>query len=182
LVGRVGEDEAADGLLLALAAAGVGHVAVLRTGGAATPRRAATGSGDEASPAAAAFADGEAGETPPPIRDGLPLDGADVELALRYLPDYGVLVAGPGLDAPALAMVADAAGWSGARLIVVIDADAVPADLPSDATVLELPADADDDAFAAVVARYAVELDRGTEPGAAFAVASSGSGWSSVSD
>jgi hypothetical protein len=57
----------------------------------------------------------------------------------------------------------------------------LPADLPADATVLAQPLDADS-AFAAVVARYAVELDGGTEPGAAFAAASRAVGWEPVED
>ena len=180
IVGRVGEDSAGEAVLLDLAAAGVGHVAVLRTGGAATPGAGVGREPDDGAPGAAAVAEEVNGSSHGLA--GMPLDAPDVELALRYLPDYGVLVAAPGLAPAALATVMAAAGWSGARLIVIVDAGSTPPELPTDATVLERPADGDDDAFAAVVARYAVELDRGTEPAAAFAAASTGSGWTTVTD
>ena len=175
IVGRVGDDAAGDAVLLDLAAAGVDHVAVLRAGGETTPLIPEE-AGDDL-PAGSALA--EEGSTTDRRSDGLALDAADLELALRYLPDYRVIVVAPGLDAAAIAMVVAAAGWSEARLVVLVDGRGEPADLPADATVLEQPGDADA-AFAAVVARYAVELDRGTDPAAAFATASAGAGWDSV--
>ena len=184
VVGRVGEDPTADAVLLDLAAHGVGHVAVLRTGGAATPivPETADDGADDGPPGVVATADESDDATALPAGGGLALDAADVELALRYLPDYRVLVAVPGLDPKAMGTVVDAAGWSGARLIVIVDAASTPPEVPPDATVLQRPADADVEAFASVVARYAVELDGGGEPGAAFAAAATRSGWSSVTE
>jgi hypothetical protein len=175
IVGRIGDDAAGDAVLLDLAGAGVDHVAVLRAGGETTPLIADDG-GDEL-PAASALAD----EGPADDRsgDGLALEAADIELALRYLPDYRVIVVAPGLDVAAIATVVAAAGWSEARLVGRVEGRGAPADLPADATVLEQPHDADA-AFASVVARYAVELDRGTDPASAFATASAGAGWESV--
>ncbi len=175
IVGRVGEDAAGDAVLLDLAGAGVDHVAVLRVAGETTPLISEDG-GDDL-PAGSVLADER--PTPEPPAQGLPLDAADLDLALRYLPDYRVIVIAPGLDGAAIATVVAAAGWSEARLIVLVDGRGEPGDLPLDATVLEQPHDADA-AFAAVIARYAIELDRGTDPGAAFATASSDAGWASV--
>ena len=178
IVGRVGDDAAGDAVLLDLAAADVGHVAVLRTPGQPTPvvpEAAATDVDDE--PSGVAIVDDSAEAVN--ALAGLRIDAGDLELALRYLPDYRVIVVVPGLDPAALATVVAAAGWSGARLVVVDDG-AVPGDaLPEDATLLAKPVDPEA-AFADVVARYAVELDRGTEPGAAFAAASSAVGWQPV--
>ena len=178
IVGRVGDDAAGDAVLLDLAAANVGHVAALRTPGGATPLVAAAevdeGDDEAADVAISEAADDEVGAT-----SGLPIDAADLELALRYLPDYRVIVVTPGLDPAAMDTVVAAARWSGARLVIVDDGAALPDALPADATVLAQPGDADS-AFAAVVARYAVELDRGTEPGAAFAAASAAVGWQPV--
>ena len=172
IVGRVGDDPIGDAVLLDLAANGVGHVAVLRPAGEATPVGAAAdgaraGDGDDLP--GAALDD----EDRPTITaaGGLPIDAADLELALRYLPDYRVIVVAPGLDEAALATATAAAGWSGARLVVIDDGHAGHASLPADATLLVLP-DGADTAFTSLVARYAVELDHGTDPGAAFAAAS----------
>ena len=178
IVGRVGDDAVGDAVLLDLAAAEVGHVAVLRSPGEPTPvtsEPSAREVDDER--AGAAIAD-DAGEPVNPLA-GLAIDAADLELALRYLPDYQVIVVVPGLDPAALASVIAAAGWSGAQL-VVIDVAGIAGDaLPADATVLAQPP-APDAAFAAVVARYAVELDFGSEPSAAFATASTAVGWQPV--
>jgi hypothetical protein len=178
IVGRVGEDPVGDAVLIDLAAANVGHVAVLRTPGAATPLATAP-SGDEPDDAAAGAALGDLQDDAARGTSGLPIDAGDLELAFRYLPDYRVIVVTPGLDPDAMETVIAAAGWSAARLVILDDGAAPPADLPADATVLAQPPDADS-AFAAVVARYAVELDRGTEPGAAFAAASRAVGWEPV--
>jgi hypothetical protein len=176
LVGRVGDDPVGDAVLLDLAAHDVGHVAVLRSAGASTPVATPTPMGDEEIGGAALEEPDAPTET---MSAGLPIDAADLELALRYLPDYRVIVVAPGLDAPAIATVVAAAGWSGARLVVLDDGATPTGPLPPDATLLAQPLEADT-AFAAVVARYAVELDRGTEPGAAFAAASSAVGWRPV--
>ena len=195
LVGRVGEDAAGDEVLLALAADGVGHVATLREPGRPTPTAPpSTGSvapdspdlGDAllaelddegaASPDAEAAADATAGTA------GLSVDAGDLELALRYLPDYRVLVVADDLDPAVLATVAAAASWSGAMLVVVQSAAAASGSLPDDATVLARPARDPDGAFAAMVAAYVVALDQGAEPRAAFAGAQRTGGWAAVAD
>jgi hypothetical protein len=178
IVGRVGDDAAGDAVLLDLAAADVGHVAVLRTAGEPTPVASEPPLGDvDDEGAGPAIAD-DSGE-PLDAKAGLGIDAADLELALRYLPDYRVIVVASGLDPAALETVVEAAGWSGAQLVVIDVAGTAGDAVPADATVLAQPP-APDAAFAAVVARYAVELDRGSEPGTAFATASAAVGWQPV--
>jgi hypothetical protein len=194
IVGRVGEDAAGDEVLLSLAAVGIGHVAMLREPGRPTPTATPTG-GSSASPDGPALgeelldgvdlldtdrppADGD-GAAPPA---GLSLDAGDLELALRYIPDYRVLVVAADLDAAALEAVVAAAGWSGAHLIVVLPEGTSAPAIPDGATALLRPATDPDGAFAAMVSSYAVALDRGDEPRAAFATAQRAGGWAAVAD
>lgn len=99
------------------------------------------------------------------------IEPADLDLALRYLPDVrAIALVAPnvGLVAAALA----ASSWSGATLVLVgpLDAEAAAA---VDATevppmVLDPPARDPDGAFAGVVAALAVRLDGGEDPAAAW--------------
>ena len=178
LVGKVGEGPVGDAVLLSLAHDRVGHVAVLRDASTPTPL-APDGSGDDA----VLGPEGDEPKDPHPDEAARPtLDSGDLELALRYLPDYRVLVVADPLDETTLATVAAAGRWSGAQLIVVVASGATAPGLPEDATVLEAPAIDADGAFAAVVGAYAAALDRGASPADAFASASAGSGWSAVTD
>jgi hypothetical protein len=193
VVGRVGEDAAGDQVLLALAAAGIGHVAVLREPGRPTPTAAPTRDGS-ASPDGPALgealldesdlSDGASGpadgNAPAGGPAGLSVDAADLELALRYVPDYRVLVVAGDLDRSALDAVVAAAGWSGAHLVVLPPDGASMTAIPDMATALQRPATDPDGAFAAMVAGYAVALDRGDEPGSAFAAAQRAGGWAAV--
>jgi hypothetical protein len=93
------------------------------------------------------------------------IEPADLDLALRYLPDVRVIA----LVAPTALLVATAlaaSSWSGALLIVVgpLEADALDSIGPSGAIVLEPPAHDPDAAFAGVVASLAVRLDSGDDP------------------
>lgn len=200
LVGRVGEDPAGDAILLGLAAAGVGHVAVLREPGRPTPILPAPIGApavelptDEllifAGAAAAATADEAASDVDEAkvadragVFDGLSVDAADLELALRYVPDYRVVVVAAELDPTAMDAAIAAAGWSGAHLIALLGQGSSPAAIPDTATVLERPRDDPDGAFAAMIASYATGLDEGVEPSTAFAVAQRAGGWVAVSD
>jgi pfkB family carbohydrate kinase len=191
LVGRIGDDPDADRLMLALASTGVAHVAVLRDPSRATPIE--LDGGPEEPPDASADAvasDAEGGDevSARPAPNPIALDAADVELGLRYLTDYRVVVLTPaGPDVVAVA--ADAARWATARLVVVVDgpdpsagsaAEAPPSNLPPDAIVLEAP-DADPDgAFAALVGRLAAALDTGADPATAFRDVISEAGWATA--
>jgi hypothetical protein len=104
----------------------------------------------------------------PATPDGPVLEAADLELALRYLTNVGVLVLAE--HDPTLAGVAvDAAAWTQAALVVLLPAGAsVPNDLPAEATVLASPDTDPDGAFGSLVGVYAAALDRGVEPATAF--------------
>jgi hypothetical protein len=116
------------------------------------------------------------------------LEAADLDLALRYLPDVHaiVLVApDPSLIAPAAA----ASGWSGAGLVIVsgagdapegalgsataADSDSIPRAAPAlesapQAIVLDPPRVDRDGTFAGLVATLATRLDAGDDPTTAW--------------
>ena len=97
------------------------------------------------------------------------VEPADLELALRYLPDIRVIVlCGP--DVTLLRTAAAGSSWSGASLVVIglLDADAAAAADAGGAIVLEPPSRDPDEAFAGLVAAYARRLDSGEEATAAW--------------
>lgn len=95
------------------------------------------------------------------------LEPADLELALRYLPEIGVIVV---VDARGdlVSTAASAAAWSGAGLIVVTSSDGASALVPGSAFVLDPPASDADSTFAGFVAALAGRLDKGVDPTAAW--------------
>jgi len=181
VVGKVGEDPGGDAILLDLAAGNVGHVAILRDPSRPTPA-ASLAPADE--PAFDDEGDRPISDDTDPVTTefGLSLEGADIELALRYLPDYRVLVVADSLAEPSLQVALAAASWNGAALVVIVPAGATQPAAGEDATVIEAPPDDPDDAFAGIVGAYAAAIDRGEEPKEAFASASSTLGWSAVAD
>jgi hypothetical protein len=112
------------------------------------------------------------------------LDAADLDLALRYLPDIGAIVLvepGVGLVATAAA----AASWLGAGLIVVASQVVeLSADGPGpDRTVVLAPPRSDPDgAFAGFVAALAVRLAGGATPADAWSGATSSLGVEKIGD
>ena len=172
LVGRAGDDPAGDALMLALARAGVGHVALLRDPARPTPIVAPVP--DDATSITADAPEGASGAAHP--TDGPVLEPADISLGLRYLPTYDVIVVTDDVVADALPVAADAAAYAGAQLIVLIGDVSTAADLPPSASVLEVPADDHDGVFAALVGAYAAALDAGASPADAFATAR-GAAW-----
>jgi hypothetical protein len=173
LVGRTGDDPAADGLLLILARGGVGHVALLRDPARQTllETEPAIDDGDPLSPVEA--------ELPPPEPLERPtLDAADVDLGLRYLTEFAVLVLAEPAGQDVVQVVAEAARWNAAQLLMVVEAGTVPADgLPSDAIVFEAPADDRDGVFATLVGTFAAALDDGADPAEAFRSSIAAEGW-----
>jgi hypothetical protein len=185
LVGKVGDDPAGDALLLALADAGIGHVAVLRDPARATPL--------SPPPAVAAtleiesmLVDDDAFNGPDPSSPGasstssgpLPtIDAGDLELALRYLPDHRIVVVAEPLDADALGAVTGDCSYVGAQLIAILEPGGAGGDLPPDATVFEAPGADPDGVFARTVGRFAAALDQGVPGPAALAQATAGAGW-----
>lgn len=107
--------------------------------------------------------------------DAAGIEAADLDLALRYLPEVrAVVLVNPA--APLLATATAACAWSGAALVVVgpLDPEAGAA---LDATtavgagtpiVLDPPSRDPDGAFAGVVAALAVRLDAGDDPASAW--------------
>lgn len=163
LVGKVGDDPAGDALLIDLAAAGVGHVALLRDPAHATPNLTSPAEAETGSPL------DDTAPSPAPL-SGLPLEPADAELALRYLTEYGtVVVAEPQADA-VIAVVVAASAYVGAALILVTaTGEAPPSGLPDDTVVIEAPPGSDPDStFAGFVGRLAAAVDRGAAPADAF--------------
>jgi len=97
LVGKIGDDPTADSVVLDLTRGGVGHVALLRDPARATPLEMAPADDEpvdlEATDEGAVVGgDATAGPTM-----GSALESADVDLGLRYLTDFAVVVlAGAG--------------------------------------------------------------------------------------
>lgn len=190
IVGRAGEDRDGDALMLALARAGIGHVAVLRDPAHATATVAETpgddtlaaddddvGSDDDpAKPGAAGPASG-------PATGGPPLEPADVSLGLQYLTTFRVLVVADDVPPSIGPVAAEAASFAGAHLVLLVPADVAAADLPEagpTVTVLAAPAEHDEGAFARLVGTYAAALDAGSDPSAAFSTAVSDVGWEAL--
>lgn len=172
LVGSVGDDVEGDRAAVGLGQAGVGHAALLRDPAGATPVKPRHVPGDMAVPA------GRRGPLPR-------LDAADVDLGLRYLSACRVLVIADPLDDAAAAAAVDAAAFHDACVVALVAAgEPVPGAYGPAVTALEIPsddgADGDEDglvAFVTLVARYAVGLDAGAMPAAAFADATRDAGW-----
>jgi hypothetical protein len=173
LVGTAGEDEAGNDVVLALARAGVGHVALLRKVGQETPLVI-----QEPMEPAEESSDPGGDPRDRALEGGALLDAGDIELALRYLTDFSVLVLAVPADREIARVVTAAAGWGDARLILVVPTgDAIPDGLPADAIVFEAPETDPDGVFAEMVGSFAAALDDGTEPAVAFRASVEGAGW-----
>ena len=166
LVGKVGEDPDGEALVLALAQGDVGHVAVQRDPTHPTPRAAAAG-------------DDAAGSEDAASEDAKPaLDAADIELALRYLTEFRVIVVADALDDAALRVAADATGWTNGTLIAILaPGKREPDGLPAEAIVLGSPAGDPDGAFDRLVGELAAAVDAGGDPRAAFHELVGSGGW-----
>ncbi len=147
LVARLGDDPAGDAVLLAFAAAGVGHVATLRDAAHAT--RLVEPAAEPIDPDGL-DGDDVGGARGADERFAPTLDAADVGLAMRYLDDYRVIVLVHPADDSVLREVVRATDWATAHLVVVLAA-------PDDAAGL-----------AGVLGRYAAAVDGGDAPATAF--------------
>ncbi len=169
LVGKLGDDQPGDEVLLGLATAGVGHVALVRDPANSTPFAISTG---------ALEADDPQAEPADPRRvpPGLTLEPADVDLALKYLTDFRVISVVEPQPQGVTAVVVEAAAYVGATMIAITgEGDA--ANLPDGAIVLAEPADGDPDgAFATFVGLLAAAIDAGATPADAFARVSAEAG------
>jgi hypothetical protein len=114
--------------------------------------------------------------------DVAPLERADIELGLRYVPECRVLVAAEPLEPAALGAAVDAAAYHGAALIALVPAGvSAPSELPENVTVLELP-DEDEGAFARLIGVYAAGLASGTPAHDAWQAAVRETGWEAAAD
>lgn len=184
LVGKTGDDAIADGVVLDLARGGVGHVALLRDPARATPLEGSLVTVDETG--VLGDDDGQHAPSPdvtPAEADGPALESADVDLGLRYLTDFAVVALAEPASPETVAVVAEAARWGEAQLVLVLRAgEPVPDGLPPDVIVFEAP-DADPDgAFATLVGIFAAALDSGTDPGDAFRASVASDGWTGSED
>lgn len=193
-IGKVGDDPAGDALVLALADAGVGHVATLRDPARSTA--ISTGSADvgdagdaldaldavDAMDEIDAMDDIDPGDPvdagdEPDVDPGARVDEvgdpvlepADVALALRYVTDYRVVIAvhvSPAVVAEAVA----AANWAEAHLIVVVSPpDRSRPDVPKGALVVAI-ADDGGTGVGAALGRYAAGVDRGEDAAETYAI------------
>ena len=180
LVGRTGDDPTAEAMVLDLARGGVGHVALLRDPSRVTPLEpepAVDIEPDDLDDAAATPA------SPEPVVSAPPLDAADVDLGIRYLTDFAVVVLAEPASADVVRVVADAAGWAEARLVLVVAAGgSVPDGLPADGIVFEAPDSDPDGIFATLVGDFAAALDDGAEPEVAFRASVASDGWSEAAE
>lgn len=184
LVGKAGEDEAGDAVVLALAKGGVGHVALLREAGRPTARAASSRDDDidAGSDTGGVFEPDQepaARDSPlDPVTTGPSLEAADIELALQYLTEFAVLVLADPAAQDVLRVVAKAASWADSRLIVVVPpGGTVPEDLPADAIAFEAPDSDPDGVFASLVGSFAAGLDDGGDPADSFRSSVDLGGW-----
>ena len=177
LVGKIGDDPAGDALLLALAAAGIGHAAILRDPARSTPVAPPPDPEFEAflpDDLDLAAADGPDAAAP----DARPMiDGGDLDLALRYLPDHRVVVIAEAVERDALEVVVADCSYVGAALVLILDPGGQAAALPAGATVFESPESDPDGLFGRTVGRYAAARDQGIGEVEALAQATTGAGW-----
>jgi sugar/nucleoside kinase (ribokinase family) len=176
LVGRTGDDPTAEAVVLDLARGGVGHVALLRDVSRVTPL--------EPEPTIDLEPEDLDDSSAIPPSEGRaasasPLDAADVDLGLRYLTDFAVVVLAEPAGADVIRVVLDAARWAEARLVLVVAAGgAVPDGLPADGIVFEAPDSDPDGVFATLVGDFAAALDDGAQPEDAFRASVASDGWS----
>jgi len=100
MVSKIGVDEASDAIVTQLAAADIGHVALIRDGARATAV-------DQANP--------------------LQMDAGDLQLALRYLTSFDAVLLVDPQDDSVVTTVLDACAYVGARLVVTRPAGSAPA-------------------------------------------------------
>ena len=201
LVGRVGEDPAGEATLLAVARAGVGHVATLRDAARPTPALDPTdgeadgaGAEDLAVPVEALIV-AESSDASPALDEdrratgsslgpvgSATLDHDDLELALRYLDSFSVVVIAEPLDPAAQAVVAEAAAYAGATLIALVGSADAGRAAPAAAIVLEAPASDPDGLFARTIGELAAAIDGGTDPATALGSVVAARGWQRSDD
>jgi hypothetical protein len=177
LVGKVGEDTEGNAIVLALTRGGVGHSALLRDAGASTPTVTPPVADGESVDDRTAIAPHREPAVPLNLTR---LEPADVDLALRYLTEFAVLVLAEPGTSDMVRVVTDASTYAGAGLIVLVPAgEPEPHGLPPDAIVFEAPDEDPDGVFASMVGSFAAALDNGGDPVEAFRSSIQADGWTS---
>ena len=173
VVGRAGDDPTGDAVMLGLARAGIGHVAVLRDPSRPTPLievpAEPTTSADEDRP-----------EHTPAI-SGPALEAADVSLGLQYLTAFGSSIVTDDVPSAAVVVAIESAEFTGAHLILLTAADDDPPELSRERrrswrcrtwqTTARSPGWS---------ARTPPASIGGSEPGRAFAEAVDAAGWEAL--
>lgn len=182
LVGKVAEDLAGDAIVLDLGRRGIGHAALARAESGLTPKgaipvAAADEIAEPTTPDLAVAAESGPDETPdgPRLPDGLPLDAADLKVALGYLPEIGAIVVAAQLTDDAARVVADAAGFHDAPLVVLAEPGAALPAAFSSAIVLEAPEA--EVSFDRLVGAFAVRLESGANASDALREVTAEAGW-----
>lgn len=159
LLGRIGEDPVGEALVLDCARRSIGHAALLRSPGHATPLLG--GRPTEAEP--------------------LGLDAGDVELGLRYFVDLDAIVVADPLPVAALEVAARLAAAQEAVLVVAVErGEPVPAAVLAahrDVIVLEAPGPEGRPAFDRFLGRLGARLAAGGSADAALRAAAEETGW-----
>ena len=200
LVGRVGEDPAGEATLLAVARAGVGHVATLRDAARPTPAldpidgdADGAGAEDLAVPVEALIVELAArrrGSTRTAERPGRRSDRPVRPRSITttsssrcgILDSFAVVVIAEPLDPAAQAVVADAAAYAGATLIALVGSADEGRAAPAAAIVLEAPASDPDGVFARTIGELAAAIDGGTDPATALGSVVAARGWQRTDD
>lgn len=179
LVGKVADDLSGDAIVIDLGRRGIGHAALARAESGRTPAVDAPPADDESEEATPGEAsqDGEVTATAQgqALPEGLPLEAADLKLALGYLPEIGAIVVAGPLGDDAAAVVAEAAAYHEVPLVVLVEPGGRISAPFAKAVVLEAP-DAED-SFDRLVGAFALRLERGVDAGEALRDAVAIGGW-----
>lgn len=185
LVGKIADDLAGDAIVIDLGRRGIGHAALARAESGLTPSATTTArDGDDTSADAELLAgEGEETTTAPPgtsqLPDGIPLEAADLKLALGYLPEIGAIVVAAPLTEEAAKVVADAAAYHEVPLVVLVEPDRRVPPAFANAVVLEAPEA--EDSFDRLVGAFAIRLERGDDAREALRDAVAVGGWERAS-
>ena len=182
LVGKVAEDLAGDAIVLDLGRRGIGHSALARAESGITPNGGAVGAEDDeieavdAAEAATAVADdAEPAQPGRRLPDGLPLEAADLKVALGYLPEIGAIVVAAPLADDAAAAAAEAAAYHQAPLVVLVEPGRTAPGPLAQAIVLEAPEA--EESFDRLVGAFAVRLEGGASAQDALREVTASAGW-----
>ena len=168
LVGKVGNDGAGDAVVLALGRLGIGHAALLRDPARPTPVLTETPLPEAADECRGRGLEGPEVRLLPADPAARPvLEAADVELALRYLPEAAVIVLADPLPESTVEAGIAGRGLLRGQVDRARAAGGATRRVPPETTVLEAPEE-DDGSFGRLVGAFAGALDAGVDPAVAF--------------